>query len=307
VPRIQDLALIGDCKSAALVSTEGEITWLCCPRFDSAAVFGALLDPAAGSFKIAPAAPLPPPSATSPRPTWWSPHAHELGRGRADGPHPRFHLGGRPGCGDGAFARDFAPRQPRGRLNWDYRYGWLRDASLTTRALDGLGCDAEADAFVDWLLHATRLTRPRLSVLHDVYGDRPRTEGSLGLFGHAGSRPVRIGNAAVDQLQLDVYGEVIHAATQKTIVKRAAPDRETRALLLGNEVARGRSSVSLPAARARRGLRPLRLLGGRAARQLPVGPDPRGAGQRGPRARSGAHRARGAAGGGARMNVGKAA
>jgi GH15 family glucan-1,4-alpha-glucosidase len=105
------------------------------------------------------------------------------------------------------------PERLGGDLNWDYRYCWPRDASLTVRALFGLGCADEARAFVDWLLHATRLTQPELRVLYDVYGNRPPGERLLDhLDGYRGSRPVRVGNAAEAQRQLDVYGEVIDAA-----------------------------------------------------------------------------------------------
>ncbi|MGH7509695.1 MAG: glycoside hydrolase family 15 protein [Gemmatimonadales bacterium] len=104
------------------------------------------------------------------------------------------------------------PERIGGPLNWDYRFCWLRDASLTVRALVGLGYVDEAHAFVNWLLHATRLTHPELRVLYDVHGNKPPDERTLDrLAGHQGSRPVRIGNLAVEQRQLDVYGEVIDA------------------------------------------------------------------------------------------------
>jgi GH15 family glucan-1,4-alpha-glucosidase len=100
-----------------------------------------------------------------------------------------------------------------GEANWDYRYCWLRDAGLTMQALVGLGFDREARAFLGWLLHATRLTWPELRVLYDVYGRAPAHERVLGhLEGYCRSRPVRLGNGAAAQLQLDVYGEVILAA-----------------------------------------------------------------------------------------------
>ncbi|HXI21772.1 MAG TPA: glycoside hydrolase family 15 protein, partial [Gemmatimonadales bacterium] len=96
--------------------------------------------------------------------------------------------------------------------NWDYRYCWLRDASLTLQALFDLGYPQEAAAFVSWLLHTTGITRPELQILYDIYGESHLRERKLGyLAGYAGSRPVRVGNAAHDQLQLDVYGEVIDA------------------------------------------------------------------------------------------------
>ncbi|HZH52869.1 MAG TPA: glycoside hydrolase family 15 protein [Microvirga sp.] len=97
--------------------------------------------------------------------------------------------------------------------NWDYRYCWLRDAALTVRAFTGLGYRAEAASFLQWLLHATRLTWPKLQIMYDVYGRTNLTEEELGhLAGYCGSRPVRIGNGAHAQLQLDVYGEVVSAA-----------------------------------------------------------------------------------------------
>jgi GH15 family glucan-1,4-alpha-glucosidase len=104
------------------------------------------------------------------------------------------------------------PERLGGDLNWDYRFCWLRDAAFTVRALFALGCVREAQAFVDWLLHATRLTQPALRVLYDVYGNGPADERILeGFAGYHGSRPVRTGNAAAGQRQLDVYGEVIEA------------------------------------------------------------------------------------------------
>jgi GH15 family glucan-1,4-alpha-glucosidase len=104
------------------------------------------------------------------------------------------------------------PERIGGDLNWDYRFCWLRDAAFTVRALVALGCSAEAQAFVDWLLHATRLTQPELRILYDVHGNAPVEERILeGFAGYQGSWPVRIGNAAAGQRQLDVYGEVIEA------------------------------------------------------------------------------------------------
>ena len=362
-PPIGEYALIGDCRSAALVSRGGSIDWLCWPRFDSPSIFGALLDPSAGHWHLAPAGPFQVERAylagsnvlesrfttpggkmrltdlmtvaseadkrvmllpdhqilrrvvceagdvdiemeLVPRPDY----ARRVPRIRAAGAlGVRVEtsqglltlLTDRPGtiANDGAvrarvhlragetfdlslgFASDWPailppikqtaeialarslawwrqwsdrleyqgpcreavlrsalalrllvyapsgaviaapttslPERPGGDLNWDYRFCWLRDAAFTARALFGLGFAEEAEAFVSWLLHATRLSRPELRVLYDVFGNRPRRERVLDhLAGYRDARPVRVGNAAADQLQLDVYGEVIDATAQ---------------------------------------------------------------------------------------------
>ena len=378
---IQDYAIIGDCRSAALVSRRGSIDWLCWPRFDSPSVFAALLDDQGGRWSIAPRAAfrserrylpntnvletrlqndagtvvltdlMPVASQEDkhrlivpdheilrrvecergepeiemifdPRPQYGMGSArlrdagalglrvetdigllvlrtdmpiHILGDGRA---HARLRLRtgdvrhasltftdewpailpplGEPSreivARSAAWWIDWTsrltydgperdavlrsalvlkllvyapsgavvaapttslPERVGGDLNWDYRFCWLRDASLTLRALFGLGCEDEAAAFVSWLLHSTRLTRPALRILYDVYGNPPRAEQTLDhLTGYHGSRPVRIGNAATDQLQLDVYGEVIDAVTH--FVREGGDlDRETRQMLRG--------------------------------------------------------------------------
>ena len=376
---IEDYSVIGDCRSAALVSRDGSVDWLCWPRFDSPSLFGALLDERAGCWKIAPAGPfraerrylentnvlqtrfhtdagslivtdLMPVASEGqkrrmlqpeheilrvvecergqvevemlfdPRPGYGLEkirvqHAGKLGlrmetrsgllllrtdlplRLPAAGPirgsgvlraGEAFHfsltlaedgLAVLPPLGEWsresiarsvAWWRNWAsrltydgparelvtrsalalkllihapsgaviaapttslPERIGGDLNWDYRFCWLRDASLTARALFGLGYVEEAEAFVNWLLHATRLTQPELRILYDVYGKQPGRERTLDhLAGYAGSRPVRTGNGAVDQLQLDVYGEVIHAAAE--FARRAGDlDGDTRRML----------------------------------------------------------------------------
>jgi GH15 family glucan-1,4-alpha-glucosidase len=105
------------------------------------------------------------------------------------------------------------PEAIGGERNWDYRYCWLRDAGMTMQAFMGLGFRTEARAFLSWLLHATRLTWPELQVVYDVYGRTRLREDELAHFeGYRGSRPVRIGNGAYSQRQLDIYGEVVFAA-----------------------------------------------------------------------------------------------
>ncbi len=358
---IEDYAVIGDCRTAALVSRDGSIDWLCLPRFDSPSVFGALLDPGAGRFVVRPTAPfeasrryLPDTNVlettfrcdggtvrltdamTIPRHPERSEGLipdHEILR-RAeclDGEvemelvfEPRFEYGLRPArctdmgeagllfdhgtealvlktdvalepAGDAAWAgrtrlaagetryvslttahagpatimplgaeaderlaatenwwrewvadcsyqgdyRDMVyrsmltlkllafppsgailaavttslPESPGGARNWDYRYCWLRDASMTLEVLLHLGFVHEGESFLAWLLHTTRLTRPKLQVLYDVYGRRPVREKELDhLAGYGGARPVRIGNGAVHQVQHDIYGELLRAA-----------------------------------------------------------------------------------------------
>jgi len=107
------------------------------------------------------------------------------------------------------------PERIGGIRNWDYRYCWLRDASFTVAALDDCGYDIEGGAFVGWLLYATQLTHPNLQILYDVFGEAQIPEHELThLAGYRDSRPVRVGNAAHDQFQLDVYGEVLGAVEE---------------------------------------------------------------------------------------------
>jgi GH15 family glucan-1,4-alpha-glucosidase len=382
-PPIGDYALIGDCRSAALISREGSLDWLCLPRFDSPALFAALLDAEAGGrFSIRPTGACETerryrpntailettfrcaqgtivlrdlmPVATEaekrivltpdhevlrelegltgevelevhyePRPDYGRVRPALKERGslglwcevggaalclRSDIP-ARWsvdgrgaHLTARLRAGERAYlsltyskeapsvipslGRDAAQRVARserwwqdwavrcryegpyreavvrsaltlklltyapsgaviaapttslpehlgGVRNWDYRYCWLRDAAFTLRALFALGYAEEAEAFVNWLLHATRLTWPELQVVYDVFGEARLPERELAaLDGYAGSRPVRVGNDAHGQLQLDVYGEVIDAAAQ-FVHQGGRLDRETSRLLRG--------------------------------------------------------------------------
>jgi len=376
---IDDYAIIGDCRSAALVSRDGSIDWLCWPRFDSPSIFGALLDEAGGKWSIAPASPfrverryiadtnvlqtrfqtatgsllltdLMPVASEGekrhlllpeheilriaeckggeidlemvfdPRPgygrekplvrsagklglrmetrcgllvlrtdmpldmsgagpirarsvirtseslhfsltlatewqavfpplgrwslesvrrsiSWWKQWASRLTyRGPAREAVMRSALALKlliyaPSGAILAAPSNSLPERIGGDLNWDYRFCWLRDASLTVHALYGLGYAEEAEAFVSWLLHATRLTQPELRILYDVHGRKPGSERTLAhVAGYRGSRPVRVGNAAFDQLQLDVYGEVIQAGTE--FVRREGDlDGEMRRML----------------------------------------------------------------------------
>jgi GH15 family glucan-1,4-alpha-glucosidase len=104
------------------------------------------------------------------------------------------------------------PETIGGERNWDYRYCWVRDSAFTVDALLQLGCPAEAHSFFWWLLHATQLTHPRLNVLYRLDGGAEADERTLPFEGHRRSRPVRIGNAALQQRQLHIYGDLMQTA-----------------------------------------------------------------------------------------------
>ena len=382
-PPIGDYALIGDCRSAALVSRDGSIDWLCLPRFDSPSIFGAVLDmERGGSFRIASAEParisrryigntnvlettfttatgvlrltdvMAVADEHTKQHTLWPDHELLRGLECVEGrvtvemfyePRPDYARASvvlRPGpyrtvlCDYGtsgmalrsdipltiaadrcsasgtleltageramtglsfadglpvvlpaeggnawkridesvewweAWSRQITydwdyrdtilrsalvlklltyapsgaivaapttslPEWVGGIRNWDYRYCWLRDASLTLRALVDAGFAEEGEAFVSWLLHATKLTQPRLQILYGVYGESELPERELKhLEGYQGSRPVRIGNDAACQLQLDVYGEVIDAVFLY-VENGGTIDRVTGRVLIG--------------------------------------------------------------------------
>jgi GH15 family glucan-1,4-alpha-glucosidase len=104
------------------------------------------------------------------------------------------------------------PETPGGSRNWDYRYCWLRDATLTLLAFDNFGCSAEAEAWRTWLVRAVAGDPADVQIMYGIDGERHLIEWEADwLPGYQGARPVRIGNAAYRQLQLDVYGEVMDA------------------------------------------------------------------------------------------------
>ncbi|WP_133910360.1 glycoside hydrolase family 15 protein [Streptomyces sp. NBC_00582] len=116
----------------------------------------------------------------------------------------------RPTGGIVAAPTTSLPEELGGVRNWDYRYCWLRDSTLTLGALLEAGYQDEAEAWRDWLLRAVAGDPADLQIMYGLGGERRLPEFELPwLSGHAGSTPVRVGNDAVNQLQLDVYGEVI--------------------------------------------------------------------------------------------------
>jgi GH15 family glucan-1,4-alpha-glucosidase len=132
-----------------------------------------------------------------------------------------------------AAASASLPEWVGGDRNWDYRYCWLRDSALILDSFLSLGYDDEAEHFLGWLLHATRLTWPRLQVMYDLYGETRLKEKELRhLRGYRGSRPVRIGNGAHEQLQLDIYGELALTA-QRFVDAGGELDRVERDMLAG--------------------------------------------------------------------------
>ncbi|MDQ3954793.1 MAG: glycoside hydrolase family 15 protein [Actinomycetota bacterium] len=105
------------------------------------------------------------------------------------------------------------PEEIGGSRNWDYRYSWPRDASIGLAAFLNVGKPELAHSYMHWLHHGSRLSRPRLKVLYTLFGKPPPKERKLdGAPGYRGSRPVRMGNEARVQHQLDVYGWVVDAA-----------------------------------------------------------------------------------------------
>ncbi|MDQ2825994.1 MAG: glycoside hydrolase family 15 protein [Actinomycetota bacterium] len=104
------------------------------------------------------------------------------------------------------------PESIGGGRNWDYRFSWIRDSQFTVRSLTALGYAAEADGFRRFIERSAAGSGEDLQVMYGLGGERRLTELTLDLDGYRGSRPVRAGNAASDQLQLDAYGELLDLA-----------------------------------------------------------------------------------------------
>jgi GH15 family glucan-1,4-alpha-glucosidase len=155
------------------------------------------------------------------------------------------------------------PEQPGGQRNWDYRYTWIRDAAFTLRSLHALGFDTEADDFLAFLgdvleprgsvAGAAPSSRGNLQVLYPVDGATAVPELELEhLTGHAGSRPVRTGNAAYNQTQFDILGAIVDCVFEHTRSRDSLSERSWRivvqavdtALAIWRDVDRGIWEVS---------------------------------------------------------------
>ena len=123
------------------------------------------------------------------------------------------------------------PEKLGGARNWDYRFCWLRDATFTLLALMNSGYTEEASAWHNWLLRAAAGSPANMQIMYGIWGQRRLLEWEAGwLDGYEGAQPVRVGNAAHAQLQLDVYGELIDAFHQSRMAKLKLDDEATWAL-----------------------------------------------------------------------------
>jgi GH15 family glucan-1,4-alpha-glucosidase len=136
----------------------------------------------------------------------------------------------RPTGGIVAAPTTSLPERVGGGRNWDYRYCWLRDATFTLYALMNAGFKQEAAAWRDWLLRAVGGDPANAQIMYGIGGQRRIPEYELDwLPGYAGSKPVRVGNAAAEQFQLDVYGEVMDALHQARL-REIGPDQHAWSL-----------------------------------------------------------------------------
>ncbi len=101
------------------------------------------------------------------------------------------------------------PEARKGERNWDYRYSWIRDSTFAARSLGDLGCDAEADAFRRFIERSAAGNAEDLQIMYGVGGERRHEEIHLDLDGYRGAKPVRIGNEASKQVQLDILGQLV--------------------------------------------------------------------------------------------------
>ncbi|NTX35263.1 glycoside hydrolase family 15 protein [Myxococcus sp. CA033] len=123
------------------------------------------------------------------------------------------------------------PETPGGERNWDYRFCWIRDAVLTLHALMRGNLTDEAEAFGNWMVNAIGGAPTQLQIMYGIRGERRLTEVSLDwLNGYEGARPVRIGNGAYSQFQLDILGEFAGVLYLHAKLKGTLPERARKAL-----------------------------------------------------------------------------
>jgi trehalose 6-phosphate phosphatase len=142
-----------------------------------------------------------------------------------------------------AAATTSLPETIGGIRNWDYRYCWPRDAAMTARALVSLGSTVEADAFLDWLRGIlSGLPGPeQLRPVYSLDGGSPGPEAVIDVLpGYAGSRPVRIGNLAGQQVQLDVFGAVVELVYDLTLQRGYVTDADWTLVIAMCEAVAGR-------------------------------------------------------------------
>jgi GH15 family glucan-1,4-alpha-glucosidase len=148
--------------------------------------------------------------------TWWRRWAQKPQLDGPDGPSARRSalvlkaLTNAPTGAMAAAATTSLPESVGGNRNWDYRFSWIRDSTFSVRSLADIGADSEADGFRRFIQRSAAGSAGDLQIMYGVGGERRLTEILLGkLDGYCGSRPVRIGNAASQQLQLDAYGQLV--------------------------------------------------------------------------------------------------
>lgn len=151
--------------------------------------------------------------------SWWE---NWTDQGRCEGPFADHlqrsaivlkGLSNAPTGAIAAAATTSLPESPGGSRNWDYRFSWIRDSAFTVRALAQLGYAKEADGFRRFIERSAAGSAKQLQILYGVGGERRLHEFEVGeLEGYRGAKPVRIGNAAEHQLQLDAFGEIIDLA-----------------------------------------------------------------------------------------------
>jgi GH15 family glucan-1,4-alpha-glucosidase len=139
----------------------------------------------------------------------------------------------RPTGGIVAAPTTSLPEAIGGVRNWDYRYCWLRDTTFTLLALTNAGYFAEAEAWQDWLLRALAGSPDQVQIMYGLKGERQLVEWEAGwLPGYENSRPVRIGNAAAGQVQLDIYGEMLDSFYHAQASMKRHNERDFRVLAL---------------------------------------------------------------------------